>query len=399
MLDSQINSIDAKKIDFSTIDNFEKLKASASEIDDFILSNTVVSSVYHQSDYLLSFFKNTPSIMYWEVLIARINNRIISVSPVYIKHQDFPIKFSVYNVYKYQLKALKFVGGRISFTENLDDKSRCQVINQHISTIHNGFDLAYLEAIQHDDYLFKHFKEKNTFIVSPAASEPGIVHRIDFPHSWDVYLASMTKKRRYNLKRNIRILKDEFKDQVMFKVFQSSDDVEVFYAWLDQIYSKTWQSKTMGHKKRLGTHDQIFDQQIAQSGSFLSYILFVENSAVAFVRGYLHKGDYNFEEIGFDQGWSKYNVGNVLNMMMLEHLMSLPFKVNSLDFGYGDNVYKQVFGNKKTAVFNIYFYKAHSKAHFILLQSRFFNRLYLICKSIIEASNLTHFVRKIVKNK
>ena len=399
MLDVQIKPINREDINFSIIKNSGDLKINAPGIDNFILSDSANSSVYHQSRYLLSFFKNTPSIFYWEILIAKINDQVISISPAYIQNQDFPIKFSVYNLYKNKLKALKFVGGKISFREDLDDESRCHIINQHISTINNSFDLAYLEAIHHDDFLFEYFKEKDKFIPKPTALDPGIVHLIDFPNSWDIYLTSMTKKRRYNLKRNIRILRDEFNDRVSFKTYQSSDDVAVFYEYLDQIYNKTWQSKTMGNRKRSGTPDQVFDQEISRCGSFLSYILFVENSAVAFVRGYLHKGEYNFEEIGFDQDWSKYNVGNVLNMMMLEDLMRLPLAVNLLNFGYGDNVYKQVFGNRKFFVFNIYFYKARSKASFILLQSRFFNSLYVICKKIIEVSNLTHFVRKIVKNK
>ena len=98
-------------------------------------------------------------------------------------------------------------------------------------------------------------------------------------------------------------------------------------------------------------------------------------------------------------GWSKYSVGNILNMLMLEDLMSRENKVSNLDFGFGDNIYKQVLGNKKTLAVNAFLSMRGSKPYFVVLLIRSFNKIYDVTKGCIENFGLTEKIRKLIKKR
>jgi len=386
-------------IDFITINTIDELDRYSPQIDDFVNSERVCSNVYHQSDYLKSLFLNSPDFSYWEVCIVQYKNEIIGIIPSYIQRKKVPVKFSVYRLFSFDLRVLQFSGSRVAFVESLPEEGITHIIKNQLLRIQSPFDLAFIESLTIDDSLFRCFNGIEKYILKSASINPDIIHSIDFPDNWDSYLSSMSKKRRYNLKRNIKVLEKEFGDKVFFKSYEKIEDVLVFLSHLDEIYSNTWQAKTLGAKKRSGSVNHILDDVMAKSGCFLGYILFIDNKAVAFIRGYLHKGLYYFEEIGFDMAWSKYNVGNALNMMMLENLMSQSVQANNLDFGYGDNIYKQVLGNRKVFAINAYLYKRFSKASLIVFLIRTSNKVYSIIKINIEKFGLTEKVRRLIKHR
>ena len=395
-----VDSVDRlSSINFITINTIEGLDNYSSVIDDFVNFPDVFSSVYHQSSYLKGLFVNTPDLISWEVCIAQAEEKVIAIIPSYIQRKKLPVKFSVYRLLSFNLKVLHLVGSQLAFVNYLSEESIGHIVKYHLSVMQSHFDLAFIESLEIDGYLFRSLNKIDKYTLNSASINPNIIHSIEFPDSWEQYLGAMTKKRRYNLKRNLKVLEKSFSDNIFLKKYEDVDDVRVFINLIDAIYSKTWQSKTLGIKIRSGSVHQLLDEVLASSGCFLSYILYVDNKAVAFIRGYLHKGLYYFEEIGFDMGWSKYSVGNILNMLMLEDLMSRENKVSNLDFGFGDNIYKQVLGNKKTLAVNAFLSMRGSKPYFVVLLIRSFNKIYDVTKGCIENFGLTEKIRKLIKKR
>ena len=74
-------------------------------------------------------------------------------------------------------------------------------------------------------------------------------------------------------------------------------------------------------------------------------------------------------------------------------------EINELNFGYGENIYKQVFSNGEYQATNAYIYKRGSKGHKIFIIQQKVEVLYSAIRMLIIKLNLEVIVRKILRNK
>lgn len=377
--------------------NIQNLNQYSNDINNFLDDPLVHSSPYHYPDYIVSTIKFDKSIKAWEILLLKNSDEIVSIIPIYIRYKKFPIKFSLFNLFSFKIHILNFFGDSYSYRSDFNLSIIHGILNKQLKSIPH-FDLGVINALPADSLLLSDFKDDNgAIIIKPLSNNFDVVRYINFPENWDDYLSSMKRKRRYNLKRNMKIIKDKCNDDVILKCFKSEDDVVPFLSQMDEIYKNTWQSSTFGYQLRSTELEINQNKSLAKLGCFKCYILSASQIPIAFVRGYLFKSKYYYEEIGYKQDWAKYNPGSVLNFLMLEHLMDEQSPAKELNFGYGENIYKQVFSNGEYIATNGYLFRKRSKGSIIFLIQQILDSLYAVIRKIVVILNLEVIVRRILR--
>lgn len=79
----------------------------------------------------------------------------------------------------------------------------------------------------------------------------------------------------------------------------------------------------------------------AEKARLFAKILYLGETPCAFFVGFIHCGTIYLAFTGFDPNYSKYEVGTILYLKMIEDLIDK--NVGTVDFGFGDAFYKQRF--------------------------------------------------------
>ncbi len=66
----------------------------------------------------------------------------------------------------------------------------------------------------------------------------------------------------------------------------------------------------------------------------------------SFIIGYQYNHTFYYQEIGYDPEWSRFSVGTVLLMLVLEDLFNIS-RPEIIDFGAGDHEYKEYFSTDR----------------------------------------------------
>lgn len=170
-----------------------------------------------------------------------------------------------------------------------------------------------------------------------------IYHRrlIDLPARYEDYLAGLGAKTREDLRRNERRLGEATKNTLRIEVYDSIEKIPAFLDAATVVSQKSYQWQLL----RLGLRDR--DAQVARfsnaarQGWLRCYVLFGNDTPLAFMVGFLFGGTYSSEDIAYDPDWQKFSVGNVLHCRVIRDLIALGGRAQRFDFMYGDNTNKE----------------------------------------------------------
>ena len=185
------------------------------------------------------------------------------------------------------------------------------------------------------------------FLVAELSRKRSLRWLIRMPKDFDSYMLTLGAKSRQNVRREIRMFEKQFKCE--FQSVRSVDQVEPFLADAETISRKTYQWN-VGQRIVNDEASRRGLMGLARRGELQCYIVHADANPVAFMRGRLVGGTYEFETAGFDPAYSKSSPGAVLLMYAVRDLIENAHCAN-FDFGQGgDEVgYKARFGNESHA--------------------------------------------------
>jgi len=222
--------------------------------------------------------------------------------------------------------------------------------------------------------------------------------RMAIPLSLSEFFQSLSGKHRRNLRRAVRKLEEEYGEEFQIVHYQNVDDIPVLSRDVESISVKTYQ-----HALNAGFSCTPLTQSIltrdATRGRLLMSVLYIQGRPCAFQWGTVLRNTYFMEKVGYDPEWSRFRVGNVLFIQVLEslcHRADLEF----LDFGFGDAEYKRSYGNKcwqeaaQTYVFAPRLYPVMLN----MFQSSVMGLSYTLRRGL-NAAGLTHRVKRLWRGK
>jgi SAM-dependent methyltransferase/CelD/BcsL family acetyltransferase involved in cellulose biosynthesis len=162
---------------------------------------------------------------------------------------------------------------------------------------------------------------------------------IEFPATFDEYLASLSSSTRKGVRRTARRLEREFAARLSIRRFRTPDDLAVFVRDAETVAVTTYQ-------RRLGvgfTHDRralARLRMLAEHGWFRGYVLYVDAEPIAFELGELYGGRFQSLAGAYDPTHGRHRVGAHLLIKAMEDLVA-DHAASLFDFGIGDADYKR----------------------------------------------------------
>ena len=330
------------------------------------------------------------------VFIIRRNNTIEAIAPCILFKSVFKFRLGLLKFGQFEQKKLSLIGSDLLYSLT-GNKASC--VEAFMSHIHNQniMDIFSVDVVAEHSPLGSFLKNTSSWAITHAATN-NIVRQLLLPDSHDDYLNAMKRKVRYNIKRSVKQITEAFEGNITLKVYEQERNVEELLEKVNVIFKKSWQSNVMGYYER-NSKKQINSTKLKAKNNWLkSYILECNNTPVAFVIGSQFNGYFEYEETGFDPDYASFSPGSVMTYLLIESL----FKHNKpkvMSFGYGENVYKKIFGNHSFTAYNIVTCHKTSKANLLLAIQHYLNSAYSLIHQLLVKSKLDKHIRKLMKKK
>lgn len=181
------------------------------------------------------------------------------------------------------------------------------------------------------------------FRISSPARKDSVRWLTTLPESFDEYMGSLSANSRSDIRRKTRKLESELKPTLV--TVTQPDQVDDFLRDGERISRLTYQWNV---GQRLVNDDatrRAYKSQ-AQLGRLRAYIVYSDGQPIAFSRGRIVDGTFNYDTPGHDPAFAKYSPGTVLMAWVMRDLIENT-ECRIFDFGTGgDDVgYKARFGN------------------------------------------------------
>ena len=332
------------------------------------------------------------------IFLIRKNGVLCCIAPFFLMQTRFKLSLGIINLWKLPIRQYKLYGTCLIFSQQAEHQACLDALASSLHDRQKEYDLIYMESLAYSSPLYTLKKPLSGFKVYPFSAKKNVVRGLRTCNDFSEYLSTFRKKKRYNLKRNVRILSDAVNNDYNMEKVSRPEQVEKFLVAVDYIYERCWQKNAYGSHQHSTAENIAYHQSIARLGWLRSYLLICSGKPAAYIIGYQYKGRYYYEYIGYDQNWSQLSPGTVLTYLMIEDLHRSD-RPEILDFGYGENTYKQIFGNYSYEADNTGVVRKGSKMHVVMLVQLALSRLYISVSEILAKTGLDKKARKLLKRR
>jgi CelD/BcsL family acetyltransferase involved in cellulose biosynthesis len=215
----------------------------------------------------------------------------------------------------------------------------------------------------------------------------------------DAYLANLGSKTRADVRRQERRLAKQASDQVACAVFSTAQSIGAFLKDVEVVSRRTYQWNLLGMGIENNESIRALLQSAADRGWFRGYVLRCVGKPVAFMIGYLYRGVYLSESIGYDPDWAGWSVGNVLHLYVMRDLAALGDSVQWFDFLYGDNQNKERLSTAAHPEQNVYLIPDTLRWRPVVFALRAFDVVAEAITRLLERHQIKQKVRRVLRKR
>jgi hypothetical protein len=274
--------------------------------------------------------------------------RLIGLAPLIAADHDLGVTVRERVIWRARLRTVQVLGSQPLLP---DDPALHDRVFETIAASAPETDAIYLHSVPLDSPLWRHLATSTRLAERFHVYVPGgerIFHLLAPPPTFDAYLRKFTAKKRYNLRRQARLLAEHGGGPLHLRRFERPEEVGAFITAARELvrHSRREDRRASYLEDRGGGHSSIADA--AQRGLLRAYILESGGAPRAFVLGYQYRSVFHYAEIGYDQRVARCSPGAVLLYLLIEDVIQhRPPKWVS--FGIGDDAYKREFGTVRRA--------------------------------------------------
>jgi hypothetical protein len=278
---------------------------------------------------------------------------------------EWPLKWQLGEVTlaELPLKRMRVVGGAPKFP---DDDRAWDLLFRELALSGNALDAVYLDRVPVDSFLWGYLRSSallRGYFRRYVPQAPSTFYTLHLRGSFDAYMGRFSSKHRNTLLRRVRRLKDGVLGQMRFIRYTRPEDVSEFVDLAVAVSRKTWQWNLLTEGIRDDDAYRRLLGDLAGRGWLRSYILVCGESPVAYVIGFQYCDRFIFHAPGFDPDCSKYSVGTVLFVLMIEDLF-VHQKAEVIDLG-GDGTYKEAFTNESVLEGSVFLFRRAVYTRFV----------------------------------
>jgi CelD/BcsL family acetyltransferase involved in cellulose biosynthesis len=158
-------------------------------------------------------------------------------------------------------------------------------------------------------------------------------------HTWESFLRTLGAEHRYNVKRRLRKLADQY--EVRFEQIRSEDRLREALPLLVALHNLRWRHQG-GSDAFHGSAILAFHQELGQlalrRGWLRLFVLWLGETPAAALYGFNYNRTFSFYQAGFDPRFSKHSVGLVTMGLAIQS--AIEEGADEYDLLHGDEEYK-----------------------------------------------------------
>jgi len=249
-------------------------------------------------------------------------DRLIGVVPLFVTREQcrFPLVFGrVYTTS--QMKMITLLSGRLLLSPG---ESRFDGLFASIAEYYPDRPVLKIERIPRPgplhDYLRSSVRIRERYFLQEVPGQDR-VHTIPLPPSFQQFLARYSAKKRYNLRRQLRLLRARTARRLTMSRFDSIRDVQDFvtqHAKLRQAYGKIADAAVFVE----GCPFEVHHRRLASNGLLRSYVLLDGEHPVASILGFQFRDTLLIGETVYDPAYAEFSPGCTLLHMVIEDLIN-----------------------------------------------------------------------------
>lgn len=303
-----------------------------------LLARSRDNNIFLTWEYLSTWWRHFGSGKELRTLVIEDSNEIIAIAPLRSSRYGFASVFSYNVIEPMGYRGLMPEGGDYTGLILGEREAECLQLFLMYLVEHDGWDFIYMHDVQ-EVSRFPDLLQKIT--TAKFEIEKGsICPYMPLPSSTDILFKGFSKKFRNNLRRCMRNLEKDY-GKVQVKKYDEFDSVEETMKTLFKLNQKRWGSRsTLGTFKTQDIRDFYID--VANIFDYTGWLalcfLMVKDEPVAALYCFEYDQKMLAAIIGFDPDYSRYSVGNLLFLKVIEECMEKGLK--EFDFMKGDEPYK-----------------------------------------------------------
>jgi CelD/BcsL family acetyltransferase involved in cellulose biosynthesis len=176
---------------------------------------------------------------------------------------------------------------------------------------------------------------------------------IDLNGSFEAYLGKFRERSRHYMKRNVRRFARSCGGSVLWREFRDATDMAEFHSLASEVSRKTYQHRLL--RSGIDTSSSFREEMVrgAVAGHVRGYILFRQQTPIAYMFCQARGSDLVFEKTGFDPSLAAHSPGFVLLWFALQRLFA-DREFRRFDFGEGEYPHKEHMATDSVDVAEIY---------------------------------------------
>lgn len=273
------------------------------------------------------------------------SNDIVGIAPLEVIRYQLCAEVKSRKLLKFSIPAVSILGGQPLLP---NDTQLYDSFLRSIADALPGCDGVYLKCVLQGSLSWQYFERAAWHSDGSLVCQPDGVqwlHSLALPHDGEQFLAHFGRKRRYNLKRQLRLL--ETHGRVEIVRVDGASQVDGFVGHLAAIAAGSWQARRILAAIARGDVGRERFRDLAARGLLRSYLLKCGETPCAYAIGYQLRDVFHYADIAFDERFRSFSPGTTLLYLLVRDLIEHrpPKRIN---FGIGHSGYKEQFGNAHT---------------------------------------------------
>jgi CelD/BcsL family acetyltransferase involved in cellulose biosynthesis len=160
-------------------------------------------------------------------------------------------------------------------------------------------------------------------------------HLLSLAATFEEYLAQYSAKKRYNLRRQVRILREHGGGRLELRRIQGPEDVDDYVEARAALARAEPRSSWSRREPIVSEQDVRNLRSVAQAGLLRSYVLRCGGEPIGCIRGNHYQGNYLVARIQYRQDLARFSPGVVMLHLAIEDLIAHgPTRL--VNFGFGE---------------------------------------------------------------
>jgi hypothetical protein len=339
-----------KITEICTLDEFLELR----HIWNSILARSRDNNIFLTWEYLSTFWKHFGNMAKLRILLIKDENEIIAIAPLRQSRYGFAKLFGYNVIEPLGYRGLMPEGG--DYTGLILGTKEMECFGLFIKYLaeQKDWDFIYLYDVP-EISSFPTLLGKMPKLIEFEIKSGVMCPYITLPTSMNIFLEELDGKFRKNLRRCLKNLERDY-GKIEIKKYSDfssvKDAMEIFF----KLHQERWKSKQMpGVFDKHVIRDFYIDvaKSFEINGWLALYFLTVNGEPIAAHYCFEYGGKLYFALGGFDLNYSRYSVGNLLTLKIIEKCIVK--KLKEFDFMKGDEPYKSRWTREYRRNLNIQF--------------------------------------------